>query len=59
MRQTIATIPDDLIDAARIDGASEFRIFVSIVLPLCKPTLATLAIINVIWRWNDVLCRCW
>ena len=55
MRQTIATIPDDLIDAARIDGASELRIFVSIVLPLCKPTLATLAIINVIWRWNDVL----
>jgi multiple sugar transport system permease protein len=55
MRQTIAGIPDDLIDAARIDGASEFRIFISIVLPLCKPTLATLAIINVIWRWNDVL----
>lgn len=55
MRQTISTIPDDLIDAARIDGASELRIFVSIVLPLCKPTLATLAIINVIWRWNDVL----
>ena len=55
MRQTISTIPDDLIDAARIDGASEFRIFWSIVLPLCKPTLATLAIINVIWRWNDVL----
>lgn len=55
MRQTISTIPDDLIDAARIDGASEARIFFSIVLPLCKPTLATLAIINVIWRWNDVL----
>jgi multiple sugar transport system permease protein len=55
MRQTISTIPDDLIDAARIDGASELRIFFSIVLPLCKPTLATLAIINVIWRWNDVL----
>jgi multiple sugar transport system permease protein len=55
MRQAISTIPDDLIDAARIDGASEFRIFASIVLPLCKPTLATLAIINVIWRWNDVL----
>jgi ABC-type multidrug transport system fused ATPase/permease subunit len=53
--QTIATIPDDLIEAARIDGASELRIFVSIVLPLRKPTLATLAIINVIWRWNDVL----
>jgi len=55
MRQTISTIPDELIDAARLDGASEFRIFWSIVLPLCKPTLATLAIINVIWRWNDVL----
>jgi multiple sugar transport system permease protein len=55
MRQTIAGIPDDLIEAARIDGASEFRIFVQIVLPLCKPTLATLAILNVIWRWNDVL----
>ncbi|MEQ1768713.1 MAG: carbohydrate ABC transporter permease [Devosia sp.] len=55
MRQTISTIPDELIEAARIDGASEFRIFIQIVLPLCKPTLATLAILNVIWRWNDVL----
>ena len=55
MRQTISTIPDDLVDAARIDGASELRIFISIILPLCKPTLATLAIINVIWRWNDIL----
>ncbi|MBI4923496.1 MAG: carbohydrate ABC transporter permease [Devosia nanyangense] len=55
MRQTIAGIPDELIEAARIDGASELRIFFQIVLPLCKPTLATLAILNVIWRWNDVL----
>lgn len=55
MRQTISTIPDELIEAARIDGASEFRIFIQIILPLCKPTLATLAILNVIWRWNDVL----
>ena len=55
MRQTIAGIPDELVDAARIDGASEFRIFWTIILPLCRPTLATLAIINVIWRWNDVL----
>lgn len=55
MRQTIAVVPDELIEAARIDGASEFRIFWQIVLPLCKPTLATLAILNVIWRWNDVL----
>lgn len=55
MRQTISTIPDELVEAARIDGASEFRIFIQIVLPLCRPTLATLAILNVIWRWNDVL----
>lgn len=55
MRQTISTIPDELIEAARIDGASEFRIFVQIALPLCKPTLATLAILSIIWRWNDVL----
>ena len=55
MRQNISTIPDELIEAARLDGASEFRIFWMIILPLCKPTLATLAIINVIWRWNDVL----
>lgn len=55
MRQTIAGIPDELVDAARIDGASEFRIFWFIILPLCKPTLATLAILNIIWRWNDVL----
>jgi multiple sugar transport system permease protein len=55
MRQSISIIPDELLEAARLDGASEFRIFVQIVLPLCKPALATLAIINVIWRWNDVL----
>ena len=55
MRQTIANIPDDLVDAARVDGAGEFRIFWTIILPLCRPTLATLAILNIIWRWNDVL----
>ncbi len=55
MRQSIAVIPDELLEAARVDGASEFRIFWQIVLPLCTPALAALAIINVIWRWNDVL----
>lgn len=55
MRQYISTIPDDLIDAARIDGANEFTIYWRIVLPLCGPVLAALAIINVLWRWNDVL----
>jgi multiple sugar transport system permease protein len=55
MRQHIASIPDDLIDAARQDGAGEFLIYRKIVLPLCKPALAALAIVNVLWRWNDVL----
>lgn len=55
MRQAISSIPDELIEAARIDGAGEFRIFWMVILPLCKPTLATLTIINIIWRWNDVL----
>lgn len=55
MRQSISTVPDELVDAARVDGAGEFRIFALIVLPLCKPALATLCILNVLWRWNDVL----
>jgi multiple sugar transport system permease protein len=55
MRQYITTIPDDLIQAARIDGASEFLIFRRIILPLSVPALAALAVINILWRWNDVL----
>jgi multiple sugar transport system permease protein len=55
MRQYISTIPDDLIQAARIDGASEFLIFRRIVLPLSAPALAALAVLNILWRWNDVL----
>ena len=42
MRQFIQGLPDELFEAARIDGASEWRIFLTIVLPLCKPVLATL-----------------
>lgn len=55
MRQFISTIPDDLIDAARVDGANEFTIFWRIVLPLCGPALAALAVLTALWRWNDVL----
>lgn len=55
MRQYITTIPDDLIDAGRLDGASEFAIYRWVVLPLSVPVLAALAIITVIWRWNDIL----
>lgn len=49
------TIPDELIDSARVDGASELSNFLRIVLPLCRPALAVLAIFTVLWRWNDFL----
>jgi len=55
MRQFIMGIPDELIDAARVDGAGELRIFVQIVLPLCKPILATLGLFVFLWHWNDFL----
>lgn len=55
LRQYMLSLPDDLIEAARIDGAGEFRIFLQIVLPLCRPALAVVAIFSVIWRWNDFL----
>ena len=49
------TIPDDLIEAARIDGCSEFRIYWNVILPLCKPVLATLGIFTFMGSWNDFL----
>ncbi len=55
MRQFISTIPDELLDAARIDGASEFRIFWQIIIPLCRPALSANAIFTFIWVWNDFL----
>lgn len=55
MRQFMLSIPDELLDAARIDGAGEFRIFATIVLPLAKPALATLGIFAFIYHWNEVL----
>ncbi|MEZ4663383.1 MAG: ABC transporter permease subunit [Caldilineaceae bacterium] len=53
MRQFFMSLPKDLDEAALIDGASFFRIFWSILLPLCKPVLATLAIITMIASWSD------
>jgi alpha-1,4-digalacturonate transport system permease protein len=53
VRQFMVSIPDDLIEAARLDGASEFRIFRRIVLPLSKPIIAVLVIFTFMWRWND------
>ncbi len=55
MRQFIMGIPDSLIEAARLDGASEVRIFLQIVMPLCKPIIATLAVFVFLWHWNDFL----
>jgi len=55
MRQFCMTLPDELLDAARIDGASEPRIFWSLVLPLLMPPLASLAIITFLGSWNDFL----
>lgn len=55
IRQFMMSIPNDLIESARIDGCSEFRIYWSVVLPLCKPVLATLSIFTFIGSWNDFL----
>lgn len=55
MRQFFLGIPDELIDAARVDGAGEARIFAQIVVPLAKPALATLAILTFLGSWNNFL----
>ncbi|HXF63336.1 MAG TPA: carbohydrate ABC transporter permease [Caldilineaceae bacterium] len=55
LRQFFMTIPMELSEAARIDGASEFRIYWSIILPLAKAALATVAIFEFIARWRDYL----
>jgi len=55
VRQYARGIPDELLEAARIDGAGELRIFVWIVLPLLKPIVATLAIFTFLTAWNDFM----
>ncbi|HET6626225.1 MAG TPA: carbohydrate ABC transporter permease [Nocardioidaceae bacterium] len=55
MRQFISGLPDELIAAARIDGAGELRIFFSVILPLCGPALATLGILTFLTSWNNFL----
>ena len=55
MRQFMQSIPSDLIDAARVDGASEPKIFVKIVLPLAKPALSALAIFTLVASWESFL----
>jgi multiple sugar transport system permease protein len=53
MRQYIKTIPDELLDAARIDGASEFRIYWQVIIPLIRPVLAAVGIFTFTYVWDD------
>ncbi|MHA7248335.1 carbohydrate ABC transporter permease [Arthrobacter tecti] len=52
-RQFIIAIPDELLEAARMDGAGSIRVFLRIVLPLCKPLIAVLTLLTVMYQWND------
>jgi len=54
-RQYMVNLPDSMIESARIDGAKEFFIFRTIIVPLSKPIIATIAIFSFMWRWNDFL----
>ena len=55
VRQYVAAMPDTLLDAARVDGASEWRIYWSLVLPWCRPILVTLGLFTFMGAWNDFL----
>ncbi len=55
VREYARSIPDELLEAARMDGASEWRVFLSVVLPLLSPVLATLAIFSFLGAWNDFM----
>jgi ABC-type glycerol-3-phosphate transport system permease component len=51
----LKSIPDDLLEAARIDGANHLQILIKVMLPISRPAVVTLAIINTVWMWNDLL----
>ena len=55
LRNFFIGIPKDLMEAARIDGASEIYIFMRVILPLGLPAIASLAIFQFLWTWNDLL----
>jgi ABC-type glycerol-3-phosphate transport system permease component len=55
LRQFFLTIPHELADAARVDGANPWQIFLRVYIPLARPALATLAIFQFMWSWNDLL----
>jgi multiple sugar transport system permease protein len=55
MRQFIRPLPDELIEAARVDGAGELRIYLRVILPQCKPALAVLGLFTFVFQWNEFL----
>ncbi|WHA40784.1 carbohydrate ABC transporter permease [Agrobacterium larrymoorei] len=55
LRNYISGLPKEIIESARVDGASDFEIFVKIILPLSFPALASFAIFQFLWTWNDLL----
>jgi multiple sugar transport system permease protein len=55
IRQFLMQVPDDLLDAARLDGASEWRIYWSIALPLIRPAVITAGVFQFVWTWTDFL----
>ncbi len=55
LRQFFSSLPEELEEAAVVDGASRFQIFIRIVLPLAKPALATLVVLSFLTNWNDFL----
>jgi multiple sugar transport system permease protein len=54
-RQFMTAIPDELLEAGRIDGASNLQVFTRIVLPLCRPLIAVLTLLTFMYHWNDFL----
>src|SRR5919206_443636 len=55
LRNFFIGIPKDILESARIDGASEIRIFLRLILPLGLPAIASLAIFQFLWTWNDLI----
>ncbi len=55
LRQFFLTIPQDLVDASKLDGCSPLRTYVQIILPLAKPALVTFGVLSFLWSWNDFL----
>ncbi len=55
IRQFMASVPDELIEAAKVDGCPEYKIFIQIVIPLIKPVLVSLVVFTFVTSWNDFL----